>query len=157
MTATAIRNVALKYLAAYDYDAFSMNQIANEVGIKKASIYAHYRSKEEIFYAVLTEALHDGKQKIVRFFLEQRDQPLDETLHAFFRWFVKESEDHLQLKFLLRMLYFPPSHLKSYESSQYTGACSSHLKNYWRDIFARRSEPITSGFCKVKQTFQLPF
>ncbi|GAK10802.1 TetR/AcrR family transcriptional regulator [Geomicrobium sp. JCM 19039] len=83
MTATAIRNVALQYLAAYDYDAFSMNQIANEVGIKKASIYAHYRSKEEIFYAVLTEALHDGKQKIVRFFLEQRDQPLDETLHAF--------------------------------------------------------------------------
>ncbi|WP_152550049.1 hypothetical protein [Geomicrobium sp. JCM 19039] len=26
------------------------------------------------------------------------------------------------MKFLLRMLYFPPSHLKSYESSQYTGA-----------------------------------
>ncbi|MFD1038948.1 TetR/AcrR family transcriptional regulator [Virgibacillus byunsanensis] len=127
VTSIKIRDVALRYLADYDYDSFSLNQIANDVGIKKASIYTHYRSKEDIFYAVLMHSIKSGKHTIVSFFHDHRQEPLEKTVQSFFYWFLTESKKNKELKFLLRIMYFPPSNLKNY-SSNYTGTLLIELE-----------------------------
>ncbi|EZH65184.1 hypothetical protein DH09_16185 [Bacillaceae bacterium JMAK1] len=111
MTALKIRNVALQHFANLDYDSVSLQQIAEDVGIRKASLYAHYKNKEDIFFHVLDHAMKQGKRAIVAFFVDHKDQPLQTTVHSFFHWFMKESDQSLELKLMIRVLYFPPKHV----------------------------------------------
>ncbi|NLL78071.1 MAG: TetR/AcrR family transcriptional regulator [Clostridiales bacterium] len=46
---------ALKLFAEKGYEAVSVAQIAEAVGIKAPSLYKHYKSKQNIFTAILTE------------------------------------------------------------------------------------------------------
>ncbi|MCK8058576.1 MULTISPECIES: TetR/AcrR family transcriptional regulator [unclassified Fusibacter] len=47
-TKDKICRVSLKYFITQGYEYTSLEQIANEVGIKKPSIYYHYKSKEDL-------------------------------------------------------------------------------------------------------------
>ena len=48
-TKQKILEVSLDLFSLNGYEATSMSQIAEAVGIRKASLYAHYKSKKEIF------------------------------------------------------------------------------------------------------------
>ncbi|MFD1335559.1 TetR/AcrR family transcriptional regulator [Oceanobacillus iheyensis] len=161
MTAIMIRDVALCYLADYDYDSFSLNQIAKDVGIRKASIYAHYKSKEDIFHTVLLHSINYGKHKIVSFFHENRQEPFEKTIESFFYWFLKESKKNKELKFLLRIMYLSPSKLKHY-SSGYTGTLLLEferlLKRYIREKireekldFSQHEDEISLSFLTIAE------
>lgn len=43
-----ILNAALKLFSTNGYEATGIEQITNEVGIKKASFYSHFKSKQEL-------------------------------------------------------------------------------------------------------------
>ncbi|KEO84627.1 TetR/AcrR family transcriptional regulator [Tumebacillus flagellatus] len=55
MTATEIKKVALSLFAEKGYEETTLGEIAREVGIKTPSIYAHFASKEEIFWCLVEE------------------------------------------------------------------------------------------------------
>ena len=46
---------ALRLFSRKGYDAVSVEQIADAVGIKAPSLYKHYRSKQDIFDAIFVE------------------------------------------------------------------------------------------------------
>ena len=46
---------ALRLFSERGYDGVSMRELASEVGIKAASIYNHFSSKEDIFNSILVE------------------------------------------------------------------------------------------------------
>ncbi|MCA1058541.1 TetR/AcrR family transcriptional regulator [Rossellomorea aquimaris] len=52
-----IKNVALDYFGQKGYEDTSLAEIAKEVGIKKPSIYNHFRSKEDLFVEVLEDLI----------------------------------------------------------------------------------------------------
>lgn len=56
-TSREIRRVALEMFATKGYDATSVRDIANVVGIRGASMYHHFASKEEILWALTASAL----------------------------------------------------------------------------------------------------
>jgi len=58
-SATQILIVAEKLFAKRGYDGVSMQQIASDAGISKANIYHHFKSKDELYLAVLKYALQD--------------------------------------------------------------------------------------------------
>ena len=45
---------SLRLFASKGYDGVSMREIAAAVGIKGASIYNHFKGKEDIFLAIFT-------------------------------------------------------------------------------------------------------
>ena len=53
-TQEKIRDAAIDLFSRRGYEAVSMQDIADAVGIRKSSIYNHYRSKDQILQSILT-------------------------------------------------------------------------------------------------------
>ncbi|WP_349729945.1 TetR/AcrR family transcriptional regulator [Peribacillus frigoritolerans] len=64
MTKNKIKEVAYKQLAEKGYERATLSSIAKEVGIKTPSIYAFYKSKEDLFMAVYKDLLQDNYRYI---------------------------------------------------------------------------------------------
>jgi AcrR family transcriptional regulator len=58
-TKELIIDAAIDLFAQRGFDAMSMNEIADAVGIKKASIYFHFKSKEEIMDRIFEYFQHE--------------------------------------------------------------------------------------------------
>lgn len=54
-TKDRILKEALQLFSQYGYEAVSVVQIADAVGIKAPSLYKHYKSKQDIFHSILLE------------------------------------------------------------------------------------------------------
>lgn len=76
-TKQRILEETLKLFAQKGYEGVSMREIAAAVGIKGASIYNHFRGKEEIFQGIFEEITK--RYENVAMILEI---PIEETTHA---------------------------------------------------------------------------
>ena len=52
-TVEKINQVAFRYFLEKGYEATNLRQVSAEVGIKAASIYFYYESKQKLFFAIL--------------------------------------------------------------------------------------------------------
>lgn len=84
---------------------FSLNEVADIVGIKKASIYAHFTSKEELLYQLFDKEI-DEYFVIV----ECRSKTLKELFFGILNYFSSSRE---KLLFWKRLLLFPPNTMES--------------------------------------------
>ena len=55
MSKNKIKEISLKLFALKGYEATTMRDIANEVGIKAPSIYSHYTNKQTIFLELVDD------------------------------------------------------------------------------------------------------
>lgn len=112
MTANRIKQIAVHHFAQYGYEGASLHQIAQEVGIKKPSIYAHYTGKEELFFACLDDAIREHSTIIHQFLEQNHELPTEQLLYQFLAQFEDRSNRNAETRFLLRSFYFPPDPLK---------------------------------------------
>lgn len=112
MKANLILHIALNHFAKEGYEGASLNNIASEAGIKKPSIYAHYKGKDDLFLSAVKHSLETQKVHLASYFSKTCNDPLETSLKGFFDWFSKESNENEQLKFILRVAYFPPVKLE---------------------------------------------
>lgn len=49
MTSDRIKEVSLRHFARNGYEGASLAHIADDIGIKKQSIYSHFKGKDELF------------------------------------------------------------------------------------------------------------
>lgn len=56
-TKQEILETALELFSVQGYEATSISQIADAVGIRKASLYSHFASKQKILDALVKESL----------------------------------------------------------------------------------------------------
>lgn len=108
LTSEHIKEVAIKQFALHGYEGASLALIANEVGIKKPSIYAHFKNKEELFTQALLEA---AKQEIAftqEFVKETIDMPLKGILYRYITEYLERCEQNNNTKFFIRNAFFPP-------------------------------------------------
>lgn len=66
-TKQEILNVSLDLFSIYGFEATSMSKIANTIGIRKASLYSHFESKQAILNEIIDEILeyYDKKSNFV--------------------------------------------------------------------------------------------
>lgn len=92
-------NTTFKLFAAKGSE-FSLNEVANEVGIQKPSIYAHFASKEELLYTVINKEINS-------YFL-QINENCSDLKSMFFLILNYYEETRTKLFFWKRLLFFPP-------------------------------------------------
>jgi len=71
----AITRAVNRLLAEKGFDAMTVDEVAAEVGIAKASLYKHFSSKEELACAAMVQAMQKAQA-----FLEQLNQQTPESL-----------------------------------------------------------------------------
>lgn len=80
--------------------SFSLSEVAKEVGIKKASIYAHFENKDKLLYDVI-------EQEIKLYFFEI-NQENDDLKKIFFGILDYYNDSQIKLLFWKRLLLLPP-------------------------------------------------
>ncbi|CAN7238707.1 TetR/AcrR family transcriptional regulator [Paenibacillus sp. LjRoot153] len=111
MTATRIKEVALTHFAKNGYEGASLADIATDVGIKKQSIYTHFKGKDELFLALFVEVLAKELNFVQTYLDSNKHLSIDQLLYGFLIQYQDRYEQDDNTKFFLRVAFFPPSHL----------------------------------------------
>lgn len=111
MTSNQIKEVALIQFAENGYEGTSMAQIAEDVGIKKQSIYTHFKGKDELFLQVCREVFSNELSMVEQFIDHHNPQQIDHFLLNFLVQYSDRYEKNDFTKFWLRTSFFPPAHL----------------------------------------------
>lgn len=85
MTSEGIKKAALALFAEKGYEETSLGEIAREVGIKTPSIYAHFASKEEIFWCLVEEQTSLYVEHLERTFARLADEEIEAQLYTILR------------------------------------------------------------------------
>lgn len=99
-TKKKIMNSAFR-LFAEKGNEFSLTEVANEVGIKKASIYAHFASKEILLYEVIDQEIYE-----YFFEIDEKRRDLKSTFEMILNYY---SRSKTKRYFWKRLLLFPPA------------------------------------------------
>ncbi|MBM7587400.1 AcrR family transcriptional regulator [Bacillus pakistanensis] len=111
MKSNEIKDAALKYFTIHGYEGASLSLIAEEVGMKKQSIYAHFKGKDDLFLQVLRDAKETELSSKIQYFSKIDSQNPNKDLYGFLQLIIDLFQKNEQLKFWLRMSFFPPAHL----------------------------------------------
>lgn len=111
MTANRIKEVALKHFATSGYSGSSLAHIAEEVGIKKPSLYAHFKCKEDLLLHVIEDTFAAETLVSQAYLTEHSNDSFEELLYGFLLYYQERYEQSERTKFMLRMSFFPPTAL----------------------------------------------
>jgi len=122
-TKEKLKQAALSLFAKRGYEGTTMNDIAERVGINKASIYNHFKNKEALFLAVYQEVAGDYEK-------------LNERVikHAL----TLDVPERIQYVFEERVLYYyRKPELQAFWNQITLFTPAAFLKEYWEDILKR--------------------
>lgn len=166
--ANAILDVVNRLLSKKGFDLMTMDEVASEVGIAKASLYKHFESKEELAAASMTRLMEETLAIAQELPLEM--PPLDK-LKAIVGWAI---QNHLAGTMPLlpstrssiqqALMAYPPYILQLSKLTEYLGHCigqaqengtlSSSLPGevILYTVFARSCDPV-ADFLKMGGAF----
>nr|WP_315988749.1 TetR/AcrR family transcriptional regulator [Desulforamulus aquiferis] len=108
-TKERVKNCALSLFASSGYEATTMNQIADIVGIKKPSLYAHYGGKEEIFFSIFEDLIVKYKGFIEQVIDSTSGMTVEKKLLYIFENYINFFIQNPEVStFWNRVLFFPP-------------------------------------------------
>jgi len=81
-TRQTILVAALRLFAEHGFEGASIRDIANEVGMKAASIYSHYASKEQLLLELLRFGHEEHNRRIRSALLSAPDDPVEQLCAA---------------------------------------------------------------------------
>jgi len=68
-----IIKAAIDAFSKYGYDRTRMDDVAKTADLSKGTIYLHFKSKEDLFYAICENNLAEAKQRISTMFAKKED------------------------------------------------------------------------------------
>lgn len=137
-TKERMKQVALPLFARKGYEGTTMNEIAELVGIKKASLYAHYKGKEELFFAIYEDLEQDYVILTKRIMSECEGCSAEDKLRQMFEQYVGYYVRKPDIQaFWIQMLFFTPSDVYSKFYAQ--------IKEYHNTVEKWIEEAIAEG------------
>ncbi|MDX8044379.1 TetR/AcrR family transcriptional regulator [Gracilibacillus sp. S3-1-1] len=111
MSYQTIKQEALHLFSIHGFEGTSLADIANRVGIKKQSIYTHFKGKDDLYIQVLKDAFIE-EIKLEKIYVQEHfEQTLDTFLWQSLQNFINRFHNDDRLKFWLRNTSIPPQHL----------------------------------------------
>ena len=112
ITKERIFQAALNIFAQQGYEGARMDKIAAEVGINKASLYFHFKSKEEIFRELFQDIISKYRAKMKLIVTHSEPMTSKERLIAIYKEYLEYNWDNAEMDFWNRVYYLPPSMLR---------------------------------------------
>ncbi len=106
-TKEKILKEALNLFGSKGYAATSMNDIASAIGIKKSSLYFHYRGKEEIFLKLFRKIVQEHQNELDKIMKGLKNKNTFEKLFHIFSGYLHYCENNPNIDFWNRIFYFP--------------------------------------------------
>ena len=117
-SAERICHAAILHFSEHHYDGASLNEIATASGIRKASLYAHFKSKDELYLAAFNRALAVELEHIQHCFEHSDAAPLGmHYCHSLQERYAEAPT----LRFMLLAAYLQPASLKEALDEGYEG------------------------------------
>jgi AcrR family transcriptional regulator len=152
--ALRVCSVAVEYLADRGYDRCSLTDIAELAGMRKASLYSHFRGKDDLITAVLTLALVEERAFLANCFAADTGRLkggkyLEAVRHRF------ASSPHL--RFLLRTAYSPPESLHDQVTDMYRSYLEDLRDHFENALQAGYGTPttMTEGYLGIVDSVQV--
>lgn len=139
MKANQLKEIALHQFALHGYEGASLATIANEVGIKKQSIYAHFKSKEDLFISTFNESLQNELYYVSEFVKENKELSLDEMLYKFLLHYLERYQKDVGMSFFMRTAFFPPIPFKE-QIQEGTDTYVNALESVFLQVFEDNKE-----------------
>ncbi|MET3728304.1 AcrR family transcriptional regulator [Fictibacillus halophilus] len=108
MTYDQLKQIALVQFAQLGYEGASLAIIANEVGIKKQSIYTHFKSKDDLYIQTFKDATDCEIDFVKQFIQNQQSHALKDVLFRFLIEYLDRFEQNNNMKFFMRTSFYPP-------------------------------------------------
>lgn len=112
VTKDRILQTALVLFARNGFEGARMEKLAAEVGINKASLYFHFKSKEELFRALFQQILLEYKEALQVILSETKTLPVKERLTAIYEKYLDYNWNNTRMDFWNRIYYFPPQMMR---------------------------------------------
>ncbi|WP_061809922.1 TetR/AcrR family transcriptional regulator [Rossellomorea vietnamensis] len=114
-----IKSVALDLFGQKGYEDTSLAEIAKEVGIKKPSIYNHFRSKEDLFIEVLEELIVSEVTAYRKTEGTMNHQEPLKNVRVLFDLFCQRLMTTKEALLWKRVTFFPPEQFKDLIQEQF--------------------------------------
>lgn len=112
--ARKISNAAVQHFADKGFDAGSLNIVAEMVGIKKATIYSHFKNKDELFIYVFNDAIATESVFAKTCFFREVISG-----EGYLAQVTQRYQESAHLRLLLRTAFIPPEGLRQQVVSGY--------------------------------------
>nr|WP_285848757.1 TetR/AcrR family transcriptional regulator [Solibacillus isronensis] len=118
VTKEKIIQAALLNFSEHGYSGGSLAQIAEEVGIRKQSIYTYFKSKDALYLSISKQAM-EAELLFAKEFIEKHQQlSVEKVLLPFLQSFPQRFESIAETKFFMRSIFLMPQHLEQLLSEQ---------------------------------------
>ena len=107
--AARIVDAAIAHFAVRGYDGASLTEIAEAVGIRKASLYAHFSSKDSLFLQAFSICIAQERARAAQCFADEAAEALPGSHYC--QSLMVCYPQSSQLQFFLRTSYMPPAAL----------------------------------------------
>ncbi len=140
-TKEKILQTALVAFSRYGYEGARMEKIASEVGINKASLYFHFKSKEEIFRVLFSRIVEKYEASLTRMLENANETTVYDRLVSFYREYLLYHWQNPEMDFWNLVYYLPPESMKA-EIIDVTGRSKDSLMEGLSDIL---TEGVRTG------------
>lgn len=132
-TSEKIKLAALMMFTESGYEGASMSEIAKAVGIKAPSIYAHYKSKEQLFLQLIYQVIAEERKQFMELLQSMEQESIKQQVRRLFGFFTDLGHMTTGQAFLKRTILVPPR----------------HLRDQLRQDFLRYEHELTEGIVAV--------
>jgi AcrR family transcriptional regulator len=141
MTIKQLHDIALKQFALRGYEGATLETIAGEVGIKKQSVYGHFKSKEELFLHVFKSSVNTEIEFLDQLFENHAESKLEDALLHLIRQYKDRYTEIPTLRLIMYAGFIYPAQLEKQIGSMISEYIS-HKRTAVYHLFSRPDNPV---------------
>ncbi len=107
-----ILNATRKIFTKKGYYGTTMNAIAEEVGIRKASLYAHFNHKDAIFFHLFEEIIEEHSKALEIIFKLMEGASVKNQLYIFLTHYINYCYNNETITLWNHFYYYPPESME---------------------------------------------
>ena len=114
-----LKKIAVKHFSKFGYEGTKLSHIAQEAGMKKQSLYFHFKNKDDLLLQVNKMILDEEISFLESFFDKNAALSLKDTLYTLLLEYKSRYLANNNTGFMFLLTFIPPAPLQSYFGQNY--------------------------------------